>query len=342
MTRFVPSLTLAFFAAVAAASAPALAEDAPQCELDRPVMFAGLSYDSAQFHTRVAEFIIEHGYGCAVDALPGAAEVLINAIGQGRVDVIMEIWTGNPAPAWVEAEAAGKAMALGTAFPSTVEGWFVPTAIVSGADAVAPDLRAVSDLPEYKDLFKDPEEPDKGRFYNCPAAWVCQDVNTRKLEAYGLDDDFTNFPTGTEAAIVAAAESGALRNKPVLFYYWGPTALLGRHDFTRLEEPPFDRAVWAAMLAADHPSAATAYPVSEVVVGAATAFAQAAPKLAAFLSAYSNTTEATQKAQAFMADSKDQTGEAAARDFLMNNEDMWTKWVPEEVAARVKAALGEG
>jgi glycine betaine/proline transport system substrate-binding protein len=328
------------FAFAVAASAPVLAQDAQQCEIDRPVVFAGLNYDSAQFHTRLAQFIIEHGYGCQVDALPGGPEVLINGLAQGNVDVIMEIWTSNPAPAWVEAEKEGKVVALGTAFPSTVEGWFVPTSVVSGPDAVAPDLKSVSDLPAHKELFTDPEEPDKGRFYNCPAAWVCQNVNTKKLEAYGLLDDYTNFPTGSEAAIVAAAESGALRNKPVLFYYWGPTALLGRHDFTQLEEPPFDKTVWDAMLAAEHPADATAYPSGKVIVGANTAFAQEAPMIAEFLRSYSNTTEATQKAQAFMADNKDQTGEQAARNFLVNHEEMWAEWVSGEVAARVKAALG--
>ena len=333
MVRFALPLAVAVVAA-----APAIAQDSPQCEIDRPVMFAGLSYDSAQFHTKVAQYIIENGYGCAVDALPGGPEVLINALGQGNIDVVMEIWTGNPAPAWVEAEAEGKAVALGTAFPTTLEGWFVPTSIVSGPDAVAPNLKAVSDLPRYKELFKDPEEPDKGRFYNCPAAWVCQNVNTRKLQAYGLDKDFTNFPTGSESAIVAAAESGALRNRPVLFYYWGPTALLGRHDFTLLEEPPFDKTKWDAMLTSDSPTEATGYPVSKVIIGANKAFTDEAPRLADFLSAYSNTTEATQEAQAFMAENKDQTGEAAARSFLKEN-DMWTGWVPDDVAARVKTAL---
>ena len=328
------------FAAAVVASTVALAQDAPKCEIDRPVVFAGLNYDSAQFHTKLAQFIIENGYGCQVDALPGGPEVLINGLAQGNIDVIMEIWTSNPAPAWVKAEKEGKVTALGTAFPSTVEGWFVPTSVVSGPDAVAPDLKSVSDLPAHKELFTDPEEPDKGRFYNCPAAWVCQNVNTKKLEAYRLLDDYTNFPTGSEAAIVAAAESGALRNKPVLFYYWGPTALLGRHAFTQLEEPPFDKKVWDAMLAAEHPTAATAYPSGKVIVGANKAFAQSAPTIAAFLNSYANTTEATQKAQAFMADNKDQTGEAAAKNFLMDNENMWTEWVPDDVAARIKAALG--
>jgi len=325
-------------ASLIVASAPAFAQESPSCEIDGPVMFAGLSYDSALFHTKVAQFIIKNGYGCEVDALPGSGEVLINALGQGGIDVVMEIWTGNPAPAWVKAEADGKAVTLGTSFPTTLEGWFVPTSMVSGPDAVAPGLKAVSDLPDYKELFKDPEEPDKGRFYNCPAAWVCQNVNTKKLEAYGLTDDYTNFPTGSEAAIVAAAESGALRNRPVLFYYWGPTALLGRHDFTMLEEAPFNQEIWDAMLASDNPTEATGYPVSKVVIGANKAFTKEAPMLAKFLSSYSNTTEATQKAQAFMAENKDDSGDLAARNFLMENQ-IWTDWVPDDVSARVKAAL---
>ena len=76
MVRFALPLAVALMAA-----APAIAQASPQCEIDRPVMFAGLSYDSAQFHTKVAQFIIENGYGCAVDALPGGPEVLINALG---------------------------------------------------------------------------------------------------------------------------------------------------------------------------------------------------------------------------------------------------------------------
>jgi glycine betaine/proline transport system substrate-binding protein len=40
---------------------PALAQDTPQCELDRPVVFGSLNWDSAQFHGAVAEYIIKNG-----------------------------------------------------------------------------------------------------------------------------------------------------------------------------------------------------------------------------------------------------------------------------------------
>ena len=43
------------------------------------------------------------------------------------------------------------------------------------------------DVVRYKYLFRDPEEPAKGRFYKCILGWNCEVVNTNKLKAYGLD-----------------------------------------------------------------------------------------------------------------------------------------------------------
>ncbi len=317
---------------------PALAQDAPQCELDRPVMFGALNWDSAQFHTAVAAYIMEHGYGCATDSIPGDTIPLINGVARGDADLVMEIWTANPAEAWVDAEAKGQTVALGATFPDASEGWFVPTAMVSGPEAVAPDLRSVTDLARYKDLFADPEEPGKGRFYNCPAGWHCEVVNSKKLEAYGLADHYTNFRPGTGDALDAAAETGALRGRPTLFYYWGPTWLLGEYDFTRLEEPPFDQATWDAMMEADQPTEATAYPESRVVIGANTAFTEAAPNLTEFLRAYGSTSAATSAMLAYMRENR-ASAEDAAVHFLGTTDD-WTAWVPAEVAERVRASLG--
>ncbi|MCP4383499.1 MAG: ABC transporter substrate-binding protein [Hyphomicrobiales bacterium] len=319
-------------------AAPAVAQDSmAACEIDRPVVFAELNYGSAQFHTAVASRIIRDGFGCAVDSIPGDTIPLINGVARGDADIIMEIWTANPAQAWVDAEAAGKTVALGTTFPDATEGWFVPSSIVTGADAVAPGLTSVADLSKYIDLFADPEEPGKGRFYNCPAGWQCEVVNSKKLIAYGLDDSYTNFRPGTGEALAAAAEAAALRNKPAVFYYWGPTWLLGKHDFLRLDEAPFDKAVWEEMMASDNPTAATAYPVSEVIIGGNTEFTETAPDLTAFLKAYTSTNAATSSALAYMHDN-DASPDEAAVNFLSNSED-WTQWISADAADRVKAAL---
>src|SRR5690606_33781548 len=79
------------------AATPAFAQDAPECELDRPVVFGDLNWGSAEFHTAVAAYIIRHGYGCETDSIPGDTIPLINGVARGDADLVMEIWTANPA-----------------------------------------------------------------------------------------------------------------------------------------------------------------------------------------------------------------------------------------------------
>jgi glycine betaine/proline transport system substrate-binding protein len=167
---------------------------------------------------------------------------------------------------------------------------------------------------------------------------VCEVVNTKKLAAYGLEGDYTNFRPGTGEALYAAAESATLKSDPVLFYYWGPTWLLGKYEFTKLEEPDFDKAVWDEMMASDKPAKATAYPVSKVIIGANKKFTEEAPALTKFLTAYTSTNDATSSALAYMRDQKASADEAA-QDFLKNNQDAWATWVPADVAERIKSAL---
>ncbi len=313
---------------------------APACEVSRPVIFAGLDYDSAQFHNAVAKFVLRTGFGCEVDELPGSVIPLINGMARGDVDINMEIWKDNATEAWDQAEAAGQVVDLGANFPDAVQGWFVPRYLVEGANALAPNLKSVADLAEYKALFADPEEPGKGRFYNCIAGWNCEIVNSKKLTAYGLDDDFTNFRPGTGTALDAAIESAILRERPIVFYYWGPTWLLGKigERIVMLDEPPFDAATWKTFNEEAAPTAATAYPTVEVHVGVNAEFAKAAPDIAAFLSAYAFTGDLVSQALAYMQDNN-ATADQAALNFLRNNEATWKAWLPADAVPRVLAAL---
>lgn len=316
---------------------------AQACEVDHKVVFAGLDYDSNAFHTALARHIIEHGYGCATDQQPGALVPLHNAMARGDVHLIMEVWKSNEPESWTAGVAAGQLVEVGTNFPDAIQGWFIPRYLVEGSAARAPDLRSVSDLPRYKDVFRDPEEPAKGRFLNCIAGWQCEVVNTKKLHAYGLTEHYTNFRPGTGAALAAAVESAIKRRRPVLFYYWGPTWLLGKlgDDLIMLEEPPFDAAKWAALNALEDPSHATdatAYPVVEVVIGANAGFISRAPQLHAFLTRYETTGQQVSEALAYMQDN-DATPEAAALDFLRRRTDIWSGWLPPEVAERVRQSL---
>ena len=320
----------------------AQAQDAT-CEIDRPVMFAGLNYDSALFHNAVARFIIEKGYGCKTDALPGDVIPLLTGAGKGDVDVVMEIWRDNVADAWKKAEAAGTVSQIGVNFDDAVEGWFVPRYVIEGDAArgiepMAPDLKSVDDLPKYASLFEDPEEPGKGRFYNCPSGWVCEKVNSAKLLAYQLDDSFTNFRPGTGAALSAAIASAHKRGKPALYYYWGPTWVMGLYDSYRLEEPAYDQTIFDALKTDPSPKKATAYPQSTVTVGVNSDFMKSAPKLIEFLTHYETSNALVSEMLAYMQENNEKP-EGAALYFLKQKPDVWKAWVPEKVAARVEAAL---
>ena len=312
---------------------------ATSCDMARPIVLGGLDYDSAVFGNAVAKAILTKGYGCKVDILPGSVLPLLAGLARGDIDIVMEVWTANEPETWVKAERDGKVVRLGTNFADTQQGWFVPRYVVEGANAPAPGLKAVADLPGYKRLFADPEEPGKGRFYNCPAGWQCELINSRKLRAYGLDKDFTNFRPGTGEALAAAVEGAVRRRRPILFYYWSPTWLLAKYDFVRLAEPPFDPAVWEALNAGDDATAATAYPTNDVVIGANAGFAKQAPNIAALFRNWRLSSAVVGEALAYMREHNASADEAALR-FLKTHPEVWTGWVPEEVAARIRSALG--
>ena len=67
-------------------------------------------------------------------------------------------------------------------------------------------------------------------------------------------------------------------------------------------------------------------------------FAEKSPEAFTYLSKRSWPNSVVNKVLAFM-DKERARGEEAAEKFLKENEALWTKWVPADVAARVKAAL---
>ena len=316
---------------------------AQRCEVERKIVFAGLDWDSNAFHTAVAQRILRDGYGCQVDAIPGSTIPLINGMARGDIHIIMEVWKSNQPPSWTDGVASGKLVEVGVNFPDAVQGWFVPRYLVEGTNAPAPGLKSVADLPKFKALFADPEEPAKGRFLNCPAGWQCEVFNSKKLAAYGLNDSFVNFRPGTGAALDAAVTSAVKRKRPVLFYYWGPTWLLGQlgSQLVMLQEPAYDAAVWQALSDAKAPAdvkAATAYPTVQVMIGARKDFLDQAPAIHQFLRRYRTSGQMVSEALAYMQDTKG-SADDAARQFLKTRQDVWRGWVSAEVAAGVMAKL---
>jgi len=297
------------------------------------VVFGDLSWDSAQVGNRMAAFIIQHGYGYEVDFIPGDTITILQALRSGDVQVNMEIWVENQLDPYNEALDAGDVIDLGNNYGDNYQGWLVPTYMVEGASATAPGLKSVFDLPDYWELFEDPEDNSKGRFINSIPGWMCTAINTQKLVTYELDEYYTDFVVGSDAALSGSMAGAYAKGEPWLGYYWAPTWVLGKFDMTLLEEPAYDVDIFT-----EENGYACAYPSNNVNIAVNAAFADANPDVVEFLSNFTTTTALQNKVLAYMQETEASTDEAAMF-FLTEYEDLWTSWVPSDVADAVKAAL---
>ncbi|CDZ34269.1 ABC-type proline/glycine betaine transport system, periplasmic component [Neorhizobium galegae bv. officinalis] len=321
------------------------ANAASYCADGKTVTFAGIDWESGALITEVMKAILSKGYGCKVDAIPGNSVTLEQATANNDVQIFAEEWIGR-SDVWNNATAAGKVISVGKTFVGASEGWFVPEYLVKGDPArrikpLAPDLKSVSQLsdPKIAELFKDPEEPSKGRFLNCPSGWTCEGVNTAKLEAYKLTGPYVNFRPGTGTALDAAISSAYLQGEPVLFYYWSPTAVMGKFKLIKLEEPAYNETCWKDLTSANGKrEAGCAFPAVEVAYGVNSAFAKEAPEIIEILAKATFPLEEVNASLAYMVDQK-ADAVTAANQFLKTKGYVWGAWVSAAAKAKIEASL---
>lgn len=301
-----------------------------------PIMFADFNWQSDLINNRIAQFIIENGYGYETDSMPGETIPLMQGLRRGDVDVAMEIWVQNAQEAYDKGIESGDYVDLGTNFDDNVQGLFVPTYVVKGdpdrgIEPMAPDLKSIEELPKYWELFKDPEDPTKGRFYGGVPGWEADKILTKKFETYGLDKYYKIFRPGSGAALASSLVSAYEKGEPWFGYYWGPTWIFGKLDLTQIEEPPYSEELW-------NKGYGCAFPAVDVNIVVHKDLPGRAPEVVEFLKKYSIKSDTISEILAYMRDNNVSADEAALW-FLKEKEDIWTKWVPEDIAEKVKQKL---
>ena len=332
----------AFAALVAASPLAAPGEAKAACK----VHIGDFNWDSANFHDQVTAFILRHGYGCQVKMTYGGTVPIMAAHYKGKNDLVMELWYENLKDQYDAALKSKKVKRLSVNTPDSAQGWYIPRFI----QKANPGLRSVFDLPKYKHLFKDPEEPSKGRFVNCIPGWTCELINTVKLRAYGLEKHYTNFRPGSGGALAAAIKGAYIKKKPVLAYFYAPSSLQGQIDLVKLEEPAWNEADWSEIMkraaavrkngesAMGDPRKATAYRKAELPKSVTAKFAAENPEIVAFLDKYTLPSSVVSKALAYLEKEAGGDARATAIHFLKTNK-VWKKWVPADVARKIEAAL---
>lgn len=331
-------------------------EEAAADEEKETIVFADTQWQSLWINNEIAMFIVEHGYGYPVDVVTVTTPVMQQSIVEDEVQVIMEVWWSNIEEWWNAEREAGTIVELGDIFESSAQGFYVPRYVIEGdeergIEPMAPDLKSVDDLPKYKDLFTDPEDPDKGVLVSCVTGWNCAEVIRIKTYAYGLEETYNLTEPGSTGALDAGIAGPYKKGEPVVSYYWEPTWLLGVYDMVLLEEPEYNDECWAKIteisetgvidesLEGQVPAeAGCAFENISVPKAVSAGMAERNPELASFLDTMFIGTANLNKISAYMTENEAEVEEAALW-YFENYEDQWRSWLPEDVAEKVAAAV---
>ena len=122
-----------------------------------PIVFSDLNWTSAQFQNRVAQYIVEKGYGYPTEVVFGATLPLLQGLRRGDTQVTMEIWLPNQTKAWMAAQESGEVVTIGESLGKDWQSAFVIPAYLQDQ---YPELDSVEDLKEerFRTLFATPEK----------------------------------------------------------------------------------------------------------------------------------------------------------------------------------------
>lgn len=311
-------------------------------EEEKPtIKITDLNWGSARFQSAMAEIMIEEGYGYPVELVPGETIPLFQGMRSGDIDVFLEGWLQNQQEAYDEAMAAGDIVNLGFLNDDNWQSSFVvPTYVIKGdssrgIDPMLPNLKTVSDLtdPEAVELFKDPEDSSKGLIVNGPVGWECEIVLNEQVVTYGLEDYYNVMNAGSSTALFASLKGAYDKGEPWIGYLWGPTWIAGALDLTLVEEPPFDEDVWNE----DH---GCGWPSVDLFIAAYKDFPDKAPDVTDMFEKWELSTATLDEVLAYMQDTGGEPIDAAIW-FLKNRESLWTKFVPNDVADKIKDAVAD-
>ena len=295
------------------------------------IIFGDLNWGSALLQNRIAQYIVEKGYGYPTDVKFGATLPLFQGLKNGDTDVTMEIWLPNQDEAWNEARSEGAVLSVGKSLGNDWQSAFVIPAYLQEQ---YPDLDSVEDLKEqqYKDLFKTAETGDKARLVSCIIGWACEGVNAKQVEGYGLLDHVEIINPGDGAALNADLYGAYEKEEPWLGYQWGTNDPALKLDLVRLEEPAYSDQCWFT-------TKACAYEDATILIAVNPNLPGNAPDVIEMLRKWDFNIGIYKAVVQWQGENPDANTNATAVWWLNSNPDIWGGWVTEEAGAAIQAAL---
>lgn len=307
------------------------------------IVMAEMNWASAELMANVDKIILEEGYNCNVELVPGATMTTFASMNEkGQPDVAGELWTNAVAIPLAAAVAEGRLTPVNDGpITDLGEGWFVPDYFLANN----PDIKTAMDILERPDLFPHPEDSSKGAFYGCPAGWGCQLSNANLFRAFDMEaKGWLLVDPGSAAGLDGSIAKSVERGENWFGYYWSPTALVGKYGLQLLDwgvawggSENWDNCIAKPEQECEDPkpSSWTQSVVNTVVTAD---FAANAGEANDYLGSRVFPGSIMNGMLVYMADNQ-ASGEDAAWEFLAKHESVWSAWVSAGAAAKIKKAL---
>jgi glycine betaine/proline transport system substrate-binding protein len=304
------------------------------------VTIADMNWTSASLMANVDRFILEHGFGCEAELVPGdTMPTSTSMIEKNEPDIAPEMWSNAVKDLLEQGVADKKIRFAGNSLSDGgEEGFWVPKYLVDKY----PEIATIEGIIKHKELFKHPEDSSLSAFYGCPAGWNCQISAGNLFNALNLEEaGFELLDPGSGAGLAGSIAKSYEREQGWFGYYWAPTGILGKYDMVKVDfgsgvdEEEFISCTTNIDCVTPK---VTMYPPSPVTTAITETLATRAPQLLDYLNKRSFTNAQMNGLLAWMEDNQ-ADGEISMEYFLTEYPDVWRQWLTPEIADKVAKAL---
>ncbi|SBS28186.1 Glycine betaine-binding protein OpuAC precursor [Marinomonas spartinae] len=304
------------------------------------VTIANMNWNSATLMANVDKFILNHGYGCHAELVPGdTMPTGTSMIEKGEPDIAPEMWTNSMKDAIDRGVKEGRLkIAAKSLSDGGEEGFWVPKYMVDKD----PSLATIQGVIKHAKDFPNPQDSSVSAFYGCPPGWNCQISAQNLFNALHLKKaGFVLVNPGSGAGLAGTLAHAYEKKAPWFGYYWAPTAILGKYQMVKVDfgtgvnKKEFTTCITQANCLDPKP---TMYPPSPVYTLTTAKFEKRSPEAFAYLQHRSYTNKQMNSLLAWMEDNQ-ADGQYAAEEFMLKHKDIWSKWVSKKVAAKLDTAL---
>ncbi|MFI7416883.1 ABC transporter substrate-binding protein [Nonomuraea sp. NPDC049684] len=261
----------------------------------------------------VLAYLLEHELGYKVSTRRMEEKKSWGDFESGKVDVIVENWGHNDLKK-IYIEQKKVALSAGLTGNKGVIGWYVPEWMAKKY----PDITDYRNLNKYAPLFRTSKTGNLGQVLDGDPTFVTNDEVLIK----NLGLDYKVVYSGSEDALIKAAQTAARARTPLLMYFYEPQWLFTKVKLVKVNLPPY--AIGCddvpAKVACDYPP----YLLDKIV---SRRFAERGGKAYELVRNFTWTNDNQNAVAAEMINGR-KTAEQAARQWVEENKIVWKDWIP--------------